>query len=77
MARLGFLRLLWVLTIVLASTALAQDTLPQVDLGYEIHQAISFNVSICMDVDTTQPDSQNSLLARHTTLPTSVMPSRR
>ena len=29
-----------------SQTVLAQGSLPQVDLGYEIHQAISLNVGI-------------------------------
>jgi hypothetical protein len=31
--------------LLLSSLVLAQNSLPQVDLGYEIHKAISFNVS--------------------------------
>ena len=34
----------WVAASAVCATALAQSSLPKVDLGYQIHQAISFNV---------------------------------
>lgn len=54
--------------------ALAQSSLPQVDLGYEIHQAIELNVR-CLKTAYNSFDlvDTNRKLHKLTTLPTSAM----
>jgi hypothetical protein len=61
----------------LLGTALAQNALPKVDLGYQIQQASSFNVCTCHTSLRSPQLIFDSKLGKYTTSATSAMPSLR
>jgi hypothetical protein len=62
----------WLIASAAFAPALAQTALPQVDLGYQIQQASSFNVRSCHTSLPLRQLTLHSKLGKYTTLATSA-----